>query len=138
MALAAYVLKESSASELVQAVRQVLAARRYLRPPLSERAIETYVARAKKGPVDIYETLMTREREVLHSLRRASATPAIGERLGISPRTARTDRAHLMRKLGLRTKGDLIVYAINRRLVPGTSEGTVAAREREDGGTSET
>jgi hypothetical protein len=43
-----------------------------------------------------------------------------------------------MRKLGLRTKGDLIVYAINRRLVPGTSEGTVAAREREDGGTSET
>jgi two-component system, NarL family, response regulator NreC len=135
---AAYVLKESSASELVQAIRQVLAGRRYLSPPLSEKAIEAYVAKAKMGEVDIYETLTTREREVLHLAAGGLGNPAIGARLGISPRTAETHRAHLMQKLGLRTNRDLIVYAINRGLLPGISEGTVPARERENGGPSGT
>jgi two-component system, NarL family, response regulator NreC len=134
---AAYVLKESSASDLLQAIRQVLAGRRYLSPPLSEKAIETYIARAKIAEVDIYETLTPREREVLHLAAEGHGNTAIGERLGISPRTAETHRAHVMRKLGLQTPRDLIVYAINRGLLPDISEGAVADR-RGDGGTNET
>jgi DNA-binding NarL/FixJ family response regulator len=121
---AAYVLKESSASELVQAIRAVLAGRRYLSPPLSEKAIDTYLARAKMGEVDIYETLTTREREVLHLAAEGLSNPAIGARLGISPRTAEKHRAHVMQKLSLRGRTDLIVYALNRGLLPGPSEGT--------------
>jgi DNA-binding NarL/FixJ family response regulator len=120
---AAYVVKEASASELVQAIRQVLAGRRYLSPPLSEKAIETYVARAKMGEVDIYETLTTREREVLHLAAEGLSNPAIGARLGISPRTAEKHRAHVMQKLGLRGMTDLIVYALNRGLLPGPPDG---------------
>jgi two-component system response regulator NreC len=57
---AAYVLKEASGAELVQAVREVAAGRRYLSPPLSENAIEVYVQRAKAGPLDPYERLTAR------------------------------------------------------------------------------
>ena len=119
---AAYVLKDSSAAELVLAIREVLAGRRHLSPPLSDKAIEEYVARAKAGEVDVYERLTTREREVLHLAAEGLSNPAIGERLGISPRTAQTHRAHVMEKLGLRTRRDLIVYVVGRGLLPeGTS-----------------
>jgi DNA-binding NarL/FixJ family response regulator len=114
----AYVLKDSPGSELVLAIRQVLAGRRYLSPPLSENAIEAYVKRAEGAEVDIHETLTTREREVLHLAAEGLGNPAIGERLGISPRTAETHRTHVMQKLGLRNRTDLIVYAINRGLIP--------------------
>lgn len=50
---AAYVLKESSAAELRQAIREARAGRRYLSPPLSEKSIAAYVARAKTAEVDI-------------------------------------------------------------------------------------
>jgi DNA-binding NarL/FixJ family response regulator len=51
-----YVLKDSSAADLVQAVREVVAGRRYLSPPLSERAIEAYVQKAADASLDPYET----------------------------------------------------------------------------------
>ena len=114
----AYVLKESTATELVKAIREALAGRRYLSPPLSERAIEAYVERAKGVEVDIYETLTTREREVLHLAAEGLSNPAIGERLGISPRTAETHRAHVMQKLGLKNRADLVLYAVRRGLLP--------------------
>ena len=114
----AYVLKDSSTAELVHAIREVLAGRRHLSPPLSDKAIEDYLARAKEGEVDVYERLTTRERQVLHLAAEGLSNPALGERLGISPRTAQTHRAHVMEKLGLRTRRDLIVYAVNHGLLP--------------------
>jgi DNA-binding NarL/FixJ family response regulator len=113
----AYVLKESTGAELVHAIREVQAGRRHVSPPLSD-AIEVYVARAREGEVDVYDLLTTRERQVLHLAAEGLSNPAIGERLGISPRTAQTHRAHVMEKLGLRTRRDLIVYAVNRGLFP--------------------
>jgi DNA-binding CsgD family transcriptional regulator len=47
-----------------------------------------------------------------------ATTPAIAERLGLSPRTIETHRTNLMRKLGLRTQTDLIRYALQRGLIP--------------------
>jgi DNA-binding NarL/FixJ family response regulator len=116
----AYVLKSSSAADLVQAIHEVLAGRRYLSPPLSDKAIAAYVKRAEDGEVDIYETLTTREREVLHLAAEGLSNPAIGDRLGISPRTAETHCAHVIRKLGLKGKTDLITYALHRNFVPGS------------------
>lgn len=115
---AAYVLKESSAADLRRAIREVRAGRRYLSPPLSEEGIEAYLARARTAEVDIYETLTTREREVLHLAAEGLSNPAIAERLGIGTRTAETHRAHVMQKLGLRSRTDLIVYALRRGLIP--------------------
>src|SRR5262245_3053627 len=61
----AYVLKDATSAELVRAIREVVGGRRYLSPPLSERAISTYLDRTSTHPFDAYETLTAREREVL-------------------------------------------------------------------------
>jgi two-component system response regulator NreC len=115
---AAYVLKESTSAELVRAVREAVAGRRYLSPPLSERAIEAYMQKAESAALDPYETLTTREREVLHLAAEGHTNAEIADRLFISRRTVETHRANMMRKLGLRTQTDLISYALRRGILP--------------------
>jgi len=118
---AGYVLKKNSAADLVQAVREVVAGRRYLSPSLSERAIEAYVRyvqQVRDSDLDPYETLTPREREVLHLAAEGHTNAEIAERLSISPRTVETHRANMMRKLGLRTSTDLIRYAMQRGILP--------------------
>jgi DNA-binding NarL/FixJ family response regulator len=114
----AYVLKESSAQDLVAAVRAAAAGRRYLGSGLSEHAIAAYVERTKGAPLDPYDTLTPREREVLRLTAEGESSAAIAARLAISPRTVETHRANLMRKLGLRAHGDVIRYALKRKIVP--------------------
>lgn len=112
-----YVLKDANAADLVQAVRAAMVGRRYLSPPLSERAIEAYVERAKSGTLDLYETLTTREREVLHLAAEGYTNPQIAARLTISPRTAETHRGNVLRELGLQSQTDLVRYAVRRGIV---------------------
>jgi len=111
---AAYVLKNASAAELATAVREVVAGRRYLSHPLSERAIEAYAAKTRGGTLDVYDTLTAREREVLQLAAEGHGNPEIATRLGISVRTTETHRANLMRKLGLRNQTELVRYALSR------------------------
>jgi DNA-binding NarL/FixJ family response regulator len=115
---AGYVLKEASTTEVAQALRDVAAGRRYLSPPLSERAIEVYAEKAQDAPLDLYDTLTTREREVLQLCAEGYSSTEMATRFGISPRTADTHRANLMRKLGLQGQTDLVRYALRRGIVP--------------------
>jgi DNA-binding NarL/FixJ family response regulator len=114
----AYVLKDASSADLVRAVREALAGRRYLSPPHSEQAIEAYVRRAQGAEEDVYESLTKREREVLHLATEGLGNSAIGARLGISARTVETHRAHIMEKLDLKGRTELILYGLSRGLVP--------------------
>jgi DNA-binding NarL/FixJ family response regulator len=114
----AYVLKDSTAHDLVQAIRNVSAGHRYLSPPLTERAIEAYAEKAKAARVDPYETLTTREREVMHLVVEGHTNTEIATLLSVSPRTVESHRANLMRKLELRTQADLIRYALQSGIVP--------------------
>jgi two-component system response regulator NreC len=114
---AAYVLKQRSAAELIVAIHDVVAGRRYLSPPLSDKAIDAYTV-AQGDVTDPYEMLTRREREVLHLAAEGLTNPAIAGRLGISSRTVETHHANIMRKLGLGTRRDLIVFAVRRGLVP--------------------
>ena len=113
-----YVLKESGAGELVRAVREAAAGRRYLSPPLSERGIEAYVARARDASLEEYEALTSREREVLHLAAEGHSNAEIAARLFISQRTVEAHRASPMRKLGLRSQTDLVRYALKRGILP--------------------
>jgi two-component system, NarL family, response regulator NreC len=115
---AGYVLKEATATDLVRAVREVAAGRRYLSPPLSERAIEAYLQKTRDVAFDPYETLTTREREVLQLAAEGRTNADIAAALFVSPRTVETHRAHLMRKLDLHTQADLIRYALRRGILP--------------------
>ena len=114
----AYVLKDSQAADLIQAVREVIAGRRYLSPPLSERALELYMRRVESVPDDPYELLTSREREVLQMVAEGRTSGEIANRLFISPRTAEGHRANLMRKLGLQNNADLIRFALKRGILP--------------------
>jgi len=80
--VSAYVLKDAGSADLIQAVREVRSGHRYLSPPLSDRAIEVYEQMTKTGTMDKYETLTTREREVLHLSAEGCSNSEIAVRLG--------------------------------------------------------
>jgi two-component system response regulator NreC len=115
----AYILKESPPEELVRAIREVYAGRRYLSSPLTERAIEAYTQKTEVQNIDTYEQLTTREREILQLAAQGRTNSDIAARLFISPRTVETHRTNLMRKLELHNHSQLIQFAIQRGLIPG-------------------
>jgi DNA-binding NarL/FixJ family response regulator len=110
----AYVPKGSSASCLFRAIREANAGRRYLSPPRSERTIDAYLSKVHGASPDPHETLTTREREVLQLAARGLTSAEIATALFISPRTVESHRASFMRKLRLRTQGDMIRYALRQ------------------------
>lgn len=112
-----YVLKDSSVDELVEAIRQVLAGRRYLSPVLAERAYTGYVERPGESTQDIYDSLTSRERLVLQLAAEGLSSPQVAQKLFISPRTAETHRSNLMRKLGLTSQTDLVRFAIRKGII---------------------
>lgn len=114
---AGYVLKGSSAANLKQAIRTVIAGQRYLSPPLSEQAIKDYELKIGDTKLDPYYTLTPREKEVIHLVAEGHTTREIAARLAISPRTVESHRRNLMAKLELRTQSDLIRFALRRGIL---------------------
>jgi two-component system response regulator NreC len=109
-----YLLKEAADDELVQAVREVAAGNRYVHPALGARlaAAEAEAkARAEADP------LSDREREVLRLLALGHTNQEIAKLLFISVRTAETHRAHVMQKLRLSTRAELVRHAIRQGLL---------------------
>jgi two-component system response regulator NreC len=115
----AYILKESPPEELIRAIKEVSTGRRYLSAPLTERAIEAYTQRTEVKPIDPFDQLTTREREILQLTAQGSTNSDIASRLFISPRTVETHRTNLMRKLSLHNHGQLIQFAIQHGIIPG-------------------
>lgn len=113
-----YVLKESATKDLIHAVKEVAAGRRYLSPPLSEQKIQEYSERISSSSLDPYDALTDREREVLHMLAEGQNRGEIAASLSISPRTFDTHRTNLMRKLNLNSQMDLVRFAMQRGLNP--------------------
>jgi DNA-binding NarL/FixJ family response regulator len=118
--VAGYVLQGAATTDLVTAVHAVAAGRRFLSEPLNERAIDAYARRAQESsrPLDRYDLLTAREREVLQLAVQGLNNQQVGDRLAISPRTAETHRANLLRKLGLQTQTELVRFAVSRGLIP--------------------
>jgi two-component system, NarL family, response regulator NreC len=118
----AYILKDNTTEELVHAIREVAAGRRYLSSPLSDRAITAYTQKTTSiSSEDPYEQLTTREREVLQMSAQGLSNSTIAGKLFISPRTIETHKANLMHKLGIRSQAELLQYAILRGIIPGQS-----------------
>jgi DNA-binding NarL/FixJ family response regulator len=113
---AGYALKQAAAGELARGIRTVAAGDRYLSPPLSKRALETYIRRADSSS-DPHDALTPREREVLQLAAEGHGNAEIAARLFISRRTVETHRAHAMKKLGLRNQVELALYAVRQGIV---------------------
>ncbi len=113
-----YVLKDSNAEDLIQAVRSVMEGRRSLSDPLSQHMIDSYLQKVSTGQLDPMDTLTTREREVLCLAAEGLTAVDISTRLSISPRTVEIHRANLMHKLNLHTQTDLIRFALKNGILP--------------------
>jgi two-component system response regulator NreC len=109
-----YVLKEAADVEVVAAVREVARGGRYVHPELGARLIAADAAAAKKAGQD---PLSDREREVLRLLALGHTNQEIAQQLYISVRTAETHRAHIMQKLRLSSRAELVRYAIDQSLL---------------------
>lgn len=114
----AYLLKRATSDELINAIHEAVAGRRYLSPPLSDRLIDAYIRKLEaEEEDDPYTTLTPREREVLHLAAEGSTNNKIAERLSLSVRTVEKHRSNLMHKLALKTQTDLIRYAFQRGIL---------------------
>lgn len=113
----AFVLKEASAEDLVRALREVGAGRRYFSPPISEETIDRYLKKAAGSSLDPFHLLTTREREVLQLTAEGLSGNEISQKLFISRRTVESHRASLMRKLGVRNQKELVRLALQRGLL---------------------
>jgi len=113
----AYVLKSAAFEDLARAIREAMAGRKYLSPPLSDQAIKTYREAAKTTSFDKYDLLTDREKQVLQLAAEGHTSAEIGGRLGISQRTAETHRSNLAHKLGFHSHTDLIAFALRRALI---------------------
>ena len=104
-----YVLKEAADSEVVGAVRAVAAGERYVHPSLGARLVAAEAEEQRKAEAD---PLSDREREVLRLLALGHTNQEIAKALFISVRTAETHRAHIMQKLRLTSRAELVRYAL--------------------------
>jgi two-component system, NarL family, response regulator NreC len=111
-----YLLKEAADAELVAAVREVAAGGRYVHPTLGARLV---AAEAEAGAAASADPLSEREREVLRLLALGHTNQEIAKMLFISVRTAETHRAHIMQKLRLNTRAELVRYALQHGLLEG-------------------
>ena len=104
-----YVLKEAADTEVVAAVREIASGGRYVHPALGARLIAAEAAERAAAEAD---PLSDREREVLRLLALGHTNQEIAKMLYISVRTAETHRAHIMQKLRLETRAELVRHAI--------------------------
>ena len=109
-----YLLKEAADAELVAAVREVAAGNRYVHPALGARLA---AAEAEAQAAAAADPLSDREREVLRLLALGHTNQEIAKMLFISVRTAETHRAHIMQKLRLTTRAELVRYALQHGLL---------------------
>jgi len=94
----------------------VVCGRRYLSPPLSQRAVDAYARRARGRATAEGAELTAREQEVLRLVGQGLTSAQIGERLFISVRTVESHRSNLTKKLGLHSQAEMVRIALRREL----------------------
>ena len=113
-----YLLKDSTHTELMMAVKNVISGKHYISPAISEKVIEGYVEGKKSlKPRTSWETLTQREREILKLIAEGYRNKEIADDLCISVKTVEKHRANLMEKLNLHNVQALTAFAIEKGLV---------------------
>jgi DNA-binding NarL/FixJ family response regulator len=114
---AGYLLKNISASDLEQAIRAVAGGQTYLSPAISTHVIAAYLKRVGGEPIDTFERLTFRQREVLQLIAEGNTTKEIARKLTLSAKTVEMHRTQLMRALDIHDLASLVRYAIRMRLI---------------------
>jgi two-component system response regulator NreC len=115
-----YVLKEAVDNELIAAIREVARGGRYVHPELGARLVAAEAEAERRAEED---PLSEREHEILRLLALGHTNQEIAKQLYISVRTAETHRAHIMQKLRLGSRAELVKYALSQGLLEEQSAG---------------
>jgi len=121
-----YVLKRAAAAELVGAVRTVAAGGTYVDPSLAGTVVAGYLDAQAAAERPTHDALSDREREVLVRIARGFSNKEIAAALGVSVKTVETYKTRMGEKLGLRTRVEIVRYAVRQGWLdesPGASTG---------------
>ncbi|MGO4374639.1 response regulator [Paenibacillus sp. MCAF20] len=113
-----YILKSAPHEELLTAIRTVAEGNAYLYPTATKRLMSEYLERSTD--VDngkIIETLTEREKEIVALVAKGYSNKEVAEQLVISIKTVESHKANVMDKLGLKTRPDLVRYAMKKGLL---------------------
>jgi two-component system response regulator NreC len=112
------ILKSAPHDELLSAIESVANGSAYLYPTATKRLMEEYMVKVKQGGnFDTFEQLSDREKEVLTFIVKGYSNKEIAEQLIISVKTVETHKANLMEKLKLKTRPELVKYAVKKGLL---------------------
>lgn len=109
-----YLEKCCAPAEIAAAVRHVAAGRRWITPAVAQLLADEATA---PGPDGTHQRLSARELQVLLKLARGQSTTQAASELSLSPKTVSSVRSGLLRKLDVRSAGQLAYYALKNRLV---------------------
>lgn len=112
-----YVLKKSAGAELANAIRAVHRGGLVLDPEVARTAMEEGGGAASGAAQDPYESLTDREKQVLKLVAEGRSNKEVAEVLGISVKTAMSHREHVMEKLGVHNRTELVRFAIKRGVI---------------------
>jgi len=114
----AYVLKKSTGTDVVQAIRAAIKSEKYIDPALAGLVISSYIGRQPQKPKAKRLDLMTpRELEVLTLLAYGHTNAEIAEKLCISERTVESHRTNIMTKMEFKSRADLVRFAIDNGML---------------------
>lgn len=111
------ILKSAPHDELIAAIQSVANGNAYLHPSATKRLMEEYIGSVHQGNVDTYELLSDREKEVLTLVAKGFSNKEIAEQLIISVKTVETHKGNLMEKLQMKTRPELVAYALKKGLL---------------------
>ncbi len=125
---AGYVLKQTADEHLLGAIRDAARGKPFLYPTMEARLLTDFVHRARRAGERAHSAFLAlteREREVLSLVAQGYTNAEVAEQLIISVKTVETHRSHIMGKLGLETRAELVRYALREGyLTPETGSGT--------------
>ena len=113
----AFVLKKSTSTQLLEAIRSAHRGEQFIDPALAGRVLSSYVGNPPKTLAGQLDLLTPREREVCTLLAYGHTNTEIAKKLYISERTIETHRTHLLNKLGMKSRAELVRFAIDHGLL---------------------
>ena len=113
-----YVLKDSPAPQLVEAVRDVSRGGSYLSPRMLSQLVDDFRTRVRTTDrLPRFATLTPREKEVLKMLAEGNSVKEVACQLNLSVKTVEAHKFNLMRKLDIHNKAQLVQYAIQKKVI---------------------